>query len=62
MLDIGTHNGSGGLGAHGKTITATILEGVHLLLHDIGLFADAAREELRLLQDRHPYLRESIIL
>ena len=41
------------------TIPASILKGVHLFLYDIRLLADAPREELRLLQDGHPYLSEA---
>ena len=59
VLDIGSHHRSGGLGAHSNTIPAAILKGVHLLLHDISFLADAPREELRLLQDGHPYLSEA---
>ena len=50
VLDRGSHHRSRALGPEGATAIAPIDEGVHLLTHHIGGFANAAGEELGGLQ------------
>src|SRR5262249_60452199 len=58
VLDVGAHQPGGGLGTEGERVAAAVLEGVHLLLDDVRLVADAPGEELRALEERqaHPAL------
>ena len=50
MLNRGPHHRGRALGPEGATAVAPINEGVHLLAHHIGGFANAAGEELGGLQ------------
>ena len=52
VLDIRTHHGSRALRAQRHHLIAGGLKTVHLLLHDVGRFAHAAREQGCLFQDR----------
>ncbi len=52
VLDVGAHDGGRGLGPQGDHVSAAVGKGVHLLLDDVGVFADAALEEFGLLHDR----------
>ena len=52
MFDIGADHGGGILRPQRERSAVAILEGVHLLGDDIGFFADAAREKLRLFENR----------
>src|SRR5262249_7866336 len=56
VLDVGAHEPGGGLGTEGERVAAAVLEGVHLLLDDVRLVADAPREELRALEEREANL------
>ena len=49
-------NAGGRLGAQRQAVAAEVLEGIHLLFDDIGVFADRALEQLRMLDDGHPHL------
>ena len=52
MLDIGAHHRRGGFRAQRERGAVAILPGVHFLADDVGVFAHAAREQRRLLEDR----------
>ena len=52
MLDVGADHRRRVLRAQRERRAVAVLERVHLLGDDVGLFADAAREQLRLLEDR----------
>ena len=52
VLDVGADHRGGVLGTQRERGLVAIVEGVHLLGDDVGFFADAAREQLRLLEDR----------
>ena len=52
VLDVGADHRGGVFGTQGEGTAVAVLEGVHLLADDVGLFADAAREQLGLLEDR----------
>src|SRR5712692_9337391 len=45
VLDVGADHRGGGFRAQGKRAAVAILEGVHLLADDVGVLADAAREQ-----------------
>src|SRR5205807_329639 len=47
------HDAGRGLGTEREALAAAIGEGVHLLADDVGMLADCALEELRVLDDRH---------
>jgi len=47
------HDAGGGLGTKREAVAALVGEGVHLLFDHVGVFADGALEELRLLDHRH---------
>ena len=61
MLNIGAANGCRGLGPKGQHFLLAVVEGVHLLLDDVGILADAAGEELRFFHDRDADLPETEI-
>ena len=53
VLVDGAHDGGGAFGTQRELVAVhAVGEGVHLLLHDIGHFADAAGEHLRVFKDR----------
>src|SRR5690606_27630366 len=52
VLDVGTDDGRGGLGAQRQGSPVAIFPGVHLFADDVGFFADAARKQSGLLKDR----------
>ena len=52
VLDHGAHDPRRGLGPQRERGAALVLECIHLLGDDVGLGPDAAREQLRLLEDR----------
>jgi len=52
MLDIGTADGGRALRAQRHRRATTILEGVGLLLHNIGAGTDGANEKASILEDR----------
>ena len=56
VLDVGAQESRRRLGPEGDRVASAVLEGVHLLLDDIGFVADAAREELRPLEEGQPDL------
>jgi hypothetical protein len=47
VLHVGARDRRGALGAQRDRAPTAVVEGVHLLLHDVGGLADAPREELR---------------
>ena len=51
MLDVSAHHGSGVFRAEGERGAVAVLEGVHFLADDVGIFADAAGERARLFED-----------
>jgi hypothetical protein len=51
VLDHRAHDAGRGLGPEGQRAAVAVVEGVHLLRDDVGVGADAAREELGLLED-----------
>ena len=53
VADHRAHDAGGRLGAQRQRVAARILEGEHLLLHDVGELADRALEQRRVLDDRH---------
>ena len=52
VLEVGAADGGSALGPQGETVAAAILEDVHLLFDDVGPFADAAREQVGVLERR----------
>jgi hypothetical protein len=52
MLNICPANRRCTLGPQGDSVTTAVFEGIHLLLHNIGTFADTAKEQLSLLKYR----------
>jgi hypothetical protein len=52
MLDISPADWCRSLRAQSHAVATPILEGVHLLLYDVGPFADATSEEACLLENR----------
>jgi hypothetical protein len=50
MLHIGATDGSSPLGAQCDLVSALILKGVHLLLNDVSILADAAHKEMSILE------------
>ena len=62
VLDVRAQLGGRRLRTKGERIAPAILEGVHLLLHDVGDLADPAREELRALEDRQTDLAIAVRL
>ena len=50
-LDEGAHRARGALGLEGDGAMALVLKGVHLLLHHVGGVANAALEQLGVLED-----------
>src|SRR5204863_3867735 len=52
VLEVGAADTSGALGPQRERAPALVLEGEHLLLHDVGGLPHAAREELGGLEDR----------
>ena len=51
VLDVGAHHRRRGFRPQRQRAAVAILEGVHLLADDVGVFAHAAREQRRLFQD-----------
>src|SRR3712207_8175670 len=47
VLEVGAAHGCGALGTQGQRPPAGVLEGVHLLAHDVRRSPDAAREQDR---------------
>ena len=60
VLQVGTHSGCRILRAQRQTAVAAVGKGIHLLVHDIRAVADAALEELRVLEDRRADLMIAI--
>ena len=60
VLDDRPEHGGRGLGPQAHRGAGLVGKGVHLLLHHIGVIADAAKEQLRALQDRGPELLEPV--
>ncbi|MNN39952.1 hypothetical protein D3C81_1540090 [compost metagenome] len=57
MLDGRTHGGGSAFGTQRQLLAVErIGEGIHLLLDDVGHLADAAHEQLRVLDDRRAQL------
>ena len=52
MLDIRAHHRRGRFGTKRQRAAVAILPGVHFLADDVGVFADAAREQRRLFEQR----------
>jgi hypothetical protein len=52
MPDVSAHYRRGGFRPQRERTAVAIFERVHLFAHDVGLFADAARKQRRLFQDR----------
>ncbi len=50
MLDVGAAHRSGALRPERQRAAAAVIEGVHLLLHDVGGLPHPAREQLRRLE------------
>ena len=50
MLQVGAADGGGAFGPQRQAVAAAVVEDVHLLLDDVGAFADAAGEELGMLE------------
>ena len=59
VLDGRAHQPGGRLGPQAQAVAAAVVEGVHLLLDDVGVLADRALEELRALDERHAASRGS---
>ena len=55
------HDARSRFGSQGEAVFSLVGEGVHFLLDHVGEFADRALEELGVLDDRHPYLFESVL-
>src|SRR5688572_10474074 len=53
VRDDRSHDARGRFGPQRQLIAALIGEGIHLLLHDVGVLADRALEEIRALYERH---------
>ena len=53
VFDVGAQHAGGELGPQGDIVVALVLEGIHLLVDDVGTLPDAAGKELRLLEHRH---------
>src|SRR6185369_2201842 len=53
VADHRAHDAGGRFGTQRQGVAARILEGEHLLLHDVGELADRALEQRRVLDDRH---------
>ena len=51
VLDEGADDGRSALGTEGQAAAAAVLEGVHLLVDQLGPLADAAREQLGLFEE-----------
>src|SRR3990172_3781602 len=62
VLDVGAQERRGRLGPERERVAAAVVEGVHLLLDDVGLVADPAREELGALEERQPDLPVAVAL
>src|SRR5439155_25158185 len=62
VLDVGPHERGRRLWTERQRLAATVIEGVHLLRDDVGLVADAPREQLRPLEERHPDLLVAVRL
>ncbi len=60
VLDVGPDDRCRGLGPQGYALTSLILEGIHLLLHDVRGLPDAAGEELRPLEYGDLYLAVAV--
>ena len=57
VLDHRAHDAGGGLGAQRQPVAVhRVLEGIHLLLDDVGHFAEAAHEQRRRLDDRRAHV------
>ena len=56
VLDVGAQERRGRLGSERQRVAAAVVEGVHLLLDDVGLVADPAGKELGALEERQPDL------
>jgi len=52
MLNIGANNGGGVLRPQSQRTAIAVFEGIHLFIDDVGFFANAAREQSRLLENR----------
>ncbi len=52
VLDVGAADAGGALGPQRQRPPGLVLEGEHLLLHDVGGLPDAAREQVGVLEDR----------
>ena len=60
VLGIGAGHGRRALRAQGDAAPAPVVEGVHLLAHDVGGGADAAHEDLGLLEGRGDHTAEAV--
>src|SRR4030042_1743642 len=61
MLNVCPADRCRALGSQRDPVATAVLEGVHLLLHDVGAFTDAAKEQIGLLEYRRieaPILEE----
>ena len=52
VFEVGATDGGGGLRPQRQSVAAAVLEDVHLFLDDVGGVADAAHEEVGVLDDR----------
>jgi hypothetical protein len=59
MLDVRAHDACGELRPQRDVCAALVLKGVHLLVHDIGAFADATDKETGFLEDRRVNLLQA---
>ena len=60
--EVGARDPGGEFGAQGQRFIAAIAEGIHLLRHHIGGFADGAAEHFGLLEHRHFHAAEAVKL
>src|SRR5262249_29189139 len=56
MLEVGADQRGRSLGSERERAPLPVLEGIELLLHDVGGFADASDEEIGHLEERRPHL------
>jgi hypothetical protein len=61
VLEVRAHHRGGALGAQCDAVAALVLEGVHLLLDDVGAFAHAALENTRVLEHRRVDAAEAVL-
>src|SRR5262249_30656750 len=60
VLDVGAYDGRSVFRAQSQAVAVDVRPSVHLLRDYIGLFADSARKEFRVLEDRCANLAKSV--